>query len=82
MLYYKQWVNETARQEVGVWTRELTDAVIESNGTYYLPYQMHQTEDQFKKAYPRSEEFFALKRKYDPDNKFRNRCGTNTTRKA
>ncbi len=73
VLYYKQWVNEGARQEVGNWTRELTDAVLESNGTYYLPYQMHQTEEQFKQAYPRSEEFFALKRKYDPDNKFRNR---------
>jgi FAD/FMN-containing dehydrogenase len=73
VLYHKQWNNETARQEVGAWTRELIDAATDCGGTYYLPYQMHATEAQFKKAYPRAEEFFALKRKCDPENKFRNR---------
>jgi len=73
VLYYKQWVNEAARQEVGVWTRELIDAALESGGTYYLPYQLHASDAQFKQAYPRSDEFFALKQKHDPDNKFRNR---------
>lgn len=73
VLYYKQWNHEKARQDVGIWTRELIDAALESNGTYYLPYQLHATDAQFRKAYPRSDEFFALKRKYDPDNKFRNR---------
>ncbi len=73
VLYYKQWNNEKARQEVGVWTRELVDAALESGGTYYLPYQMHATDAQFKQAYPRSDEFFALKQKYDPTQKFRNR---------
>lgn len=73
VLYYKQWNNEEARQKVGTWTRELVDAALESGGTYYLPYQMHATDAQFKQAYPRSDEFFALKQKYDPDNKFRNR---------
>ncbi len=73
VLYYKQWNNEEARQKVGTWTRELVDAAIESGGTYYLPYQMHATDAQFKQAYPRSDEFFSLKKKYDPDSKFRNR---------
>ncbi|MGH8720794.1 MAG: hypothetical protein ACREU4_02340, partial [Burkholderiales bacterium] len=39
----------------------------------YLPYQPHATPEQFLKAYPRAPEFFALKKKLDPENRFRNK---------
>jgi FAD/FMN-containing dehydrogenase len=73
VVYYKQGVDEAARREVGVWTRELIDAALAVGGTYYLPYQIHATDEQFRRAYPRADEFFALKRRYDPDYRFRNR---------
>ena len=72
VLYYKQRTRENARNRVAVWTRELIDAVLEVGGTYYLPYQAHARPDQFHRAYPRAREFFALKRKLDPEFRFRN----------
>lgn len=73
VLYYKQGTDAESRRKVGVWTRELVDAALSAGGTYYLPYQPHATEAQFLKAYPRAPEFFALKRKLDPQNRFRNK---------
>jgi SAM-dependent methyltransferase len=73
VLYYKQRVSEAACREVAVWTRELVDAALSCNGSYYLPYQPHATIEQFNKAYPGSEKFFKLKAKLDPDYKFRNK---------
>lgn len=72
VLYYKQRVRDNAKTRVGVWTRELIDAALACGGTYYLPYQPHATEEQFHAAYPRAKELFALKRKYDPQFRFRN----------
>ena len=72
VIYYKQGTDDPAKQAVGVWTRELTDAALSVGGSYYLPYQLHATEEQFLRAYPRAGEFFALKKRLDPTNKFRN----------
>jgi FAD/FMN-containing dehydrogenase len=72
VVYYKQGTSKAGRQEVGVWTRELVDVALSLGGSYYLPYQLHATEEQFLRAYPRALEFFELKRRIDPANKFRN----------
>jgi len=53
--------------------RELIDAALSVDGSYYLPYQVHATAGQFSTAYPRSNEFFALKAHLDPEDKFRNK---------
>lgn len=71
VLYYKQRTRNNARERVGVWTRELIDAVIACGGTYYLPYQLHATHEQFHRAYPRAQELFALKKQLDPDYRLR-----------
>jgi len=73
VLYYKQGTSEEARREVAAWTRKLIDAAIEQGGTYYLPYQILATPEQFHSAYPDADRFFELKRRVDPTNKFRNR---------
>ena len=73
VLYYKQGTSDADRQAVGVWTRELIDAATALGGAYYLPYQIHATESQFRAAYPRADEFFALKARLDPTDKFRNK---------
>jgi SAM-dependent methyltransferase len=72
VLYYKQRVRPNARDRVAVWTRELVEAALSVGGTYYLPYQPHATPAQFLRAYPRAGEMFALKRRLDPDFRFRN----------
>ena len=72
VVYYKQGTGSEDRKRVGMWTRELIDAVVNVEGTYYLPYQVHATEEQFHRAYPRAKEFFALKQRVDPNYRFRN----------
>lgn len=72
VLYYKQRTRDNAINRVGVWTRELIDAVVRCGGTYYLPYQPHATHAQFHAAYPRARELFALKKTLDPDYRLRN----------
>jgi FAD/FMN-containing dehydrogenase len=73
VLYYKQGTSDADRREVGAWTRELIAAAIEQGGTYYLPYQIWATPEQFHAAYPDANRLFDLKRRVDPTNKFRNR---------
>jgi FAD/FMN-containing dehydrogenase len=73
VIYYKQGVSAAAQKAVGEWTRELIDAALANGGTYYLPYQLHATREQFRRAYPRAEELFALKRRLDPAYRFRNK---------
>ncbi len=72
VLYYKQRTRDNARERVGVWTRELIEAVLAVEGTYYLPYQIHATAEQFHRAYPRAREYFAMKHRLDPDYRLRN----------
>ncbi len=73
VLYYKQGTSEADKKAVGVWTRELIDAALSVNGSYYLPYQNFATPSQFHRAYPGYREFFAIKQRVDPTDKFRNK---------
>jgi FAD/FMN-containing dehydrogenase len=73
VVYYEQGTTDKAREKVGVWTREMIDQVLSVGGRYYLPYQIHATDQQFQKAYPRFEEFFTVKNSVDPENRFTNR---------
>lgn len=72
VIWYKQGTTEIDKSKVAVWTRELIDAVTSLNGSYYLPYQPHATREQFHKAYPNAQKLFEIKKKLDPDYKFRN----------
>lgn len=73
VVYHEQGTIDAAREAVGAWTRQLIDAALAEGGSYYLPYQIHATRAQFLAAYPRADEFFAVKRRVDPQYKFRNR---------
>ena len=72
VLYYKQGTDAACCEAVAVWTRELIDAALSCDGTYYLPYQPHGRLDQFQAAYPRADKRFALKQKLDPNYRFKN----------
>lgn len=73
VVWYKQRVDADGQRRVAAWTREMADAALASGGSWYLPYQPHATPEQFARAYPRAPEFFALKRREDPGNRFRNK---------
>jgi len=72
VVYYRQGTDKNAKEAVKKWSVEMIDAVISEGGTYYLPYQIFASKEQFNSAYPHSDKFFALKRKVDPDYRFRN----------
>lgn len=50
----------------------LVAQALDNGGTFYLPYQQHYTRGDLARAYPRIDEFFALKRRYDPELRFMN----------
>ena len=51
-------------------TRQLVDAALEFEGTYYLTYQLYPTPEQLHRAYPNARHAFERKRFYDPDEIF------------
>lgn len=73
VVYYRQGTTAQDREHVKAWSREMIDAVISEGGSYYLPYQLHATTEQFHSSYPHAEEFFALKKKLDPTYRFSNK---------
>lgn len=52
--------------------RKMIDITLDHEGSYYLPYYHYASKDQLRKAYPRTEEFFKMKNKYDPEHLFMN----------
>jgi len=53
-------------------TRALIERVLSIGGSFYLPYRLHATCDQFTRGYPGASDFAAAKRRYDPRHLFRN----------
>jgi FAD/FMN-containing dehydrogenase len=72
VMFFSQRRTGAADEDMEQMTRELIDAALQSGGRYYLPYRLHASDDEFRAAYPQAEDFFRLKRKYDPDNLFAN----------
>ncbi len=61
-----------AEPAMEAFTRAMIDAALDCGGRYYLPYRLHATPEQFRRAYPQAATFFARKREYDPAGLFRN----------
>ncbi len=76
VLLFVQERTAEGERNMQVLTRELIDAALEHDGRYYLPYRLHATAEQFRRAYPKAREFFELKRKYDPSELFQNQFYT------
>lgn len=76
VVYYTQPYEKSKKEknlaQAQEWTREVIAEVERLGGSFYLPYQVYATRDQFNRAYPRHQEFFNLKRRYDPEGKFNN----------
>lgn len=52
--------------------REMINVTLDHGGSYYLPYFGYPTKAQMQEAYPKTEEFFELKDRFDPDHRFMN----------
>ena len=76
VVYYRQGTDQVAKDGVRAWSRDMIDAALSVGGSYYLPYQVQATKQQFAAAYPRHREFFKLKQRLDPDYRFRNALWT------
>lgn len=72
VLYYYQPSSEDALEHSKNWTRELIRSVISHSGSYYLPYRIVASAEEFKRAYPGSAEYFRIKSEVDPTYKFNN----------
>lgn len=70
--YINMQNNSKGIRKAELWTRELINSAISCDGTYYLPYQLHATKNQFKLVYPRYKELLTIKNKVDPDRLFTN----------
>ena len=70
VIYYRQGTDSAAQQQTDRWSQQLIDAAIKHGGSYYLPYQLSGSVEQFHQAYPQAERFFQLKQQYDPDSRF------------
>ena len=73
VVYYRQGRSPTDIEGVHAWSSDMIDAATALGGAYYLPYQVLESPEQFHAAYPRADEYFALKARVDPGNRFRNR---------
>lgn len=72
VLYHKQRTFDSAEDGARRWTRALIDAALAHGGRYYLPYRLHATPEQFRRAYPEARRFAAIKRRWDPLGRLRN----------
>jgi FAD/FMN-containing dehydrogenase len=71
MLFVQQRTTE-AEDDMRAMTTYLIAHVLALGGSYYLPYRLHASREQFRQAYPRLDEFVQAKRRYDPRLRFRN----------
>lgn len=72
VMLYNQATTAQAEEEMKRCTQKLIDIAVALKGAYYLPYRLHASKEQLNKAYPMAEEFFRLKKKYDPQEIFQN----------
>lgn len=72
VMLFVQARSPTGEAHMAAMTRDLIQAAIDLDGRYYLPYRLHATVEQFERAYPGAQDFFDLKRRYDPDALFQN----------
>jgi FAD/FMN-containing dehydrogenase len=72
VLLFNQPLTPEADVKLEAATREIVEASLALGGSYYLPYRLHATPDQFRRAYTGSARFFEGKARYDPSGLFQN----------
>jgi FAD/FMN-containing dehydrogenase len=72
VMSFNQRRSADAEQPMQAMTRALIDAAIALGGTFYLPYRLHASAEQLRRAYPAWDTALRAKSRYDPDGVFRN----------
>ena len=72
VLLINQGTDAKSIEDTGRVVRNMIDVTLDHGGSYYLPYFGYPTKEQMAEAYPRTSEFFDLKKEYDPSGRFMN----------
>jgi FAD/FMN-containing dehydrogenase len=73
VLYFNVRFNDRENEILKKTTTDLISVVENVGGTYYLPYQLFYSREQLRRGYPEIDEFFSIKKKYDPIGLFSNK---------
>jgi FAD/FMN-containing dehydrogenase len=72
VMSFLQERSASGEERMQTMTRELIDAAIAAGGSFYLPYRLHATNEQLRRAYPNWEAAMQAKDRYDPKHIFQN----------
>lgn len=72
VMLFSQEMTARGEADMARMTRDLIDRVLDIGGSYYLPYRLHATGAQFRRAYAQLDAFVAGKRQIDPELRFKN----------
>lgn len=72
VLYLNQPTTPDGNARMHRLTSDLIDLTAKHGGRFFLPYQLHYTPNQLRRAYPEISAFFAAKDRWDPDGVFSN----------
>jgi FAD/FMN-containing dehydrogenase len=71
-LYFNQRTDAEGNARMAQLTSDLIDLAHAYGGRFFLPYQLYYTPEQLERSYPQIRDFFAQKRKWDPEGRFSN----------
>jgi FAD/FMN-containing dehydrogenase len=72
VLYINQPTDAEGNERMARLTSDLIDLTAGEGGRFFLPYQLYYTPAQLVRAYPEIRDFFAAKRRWDPEGRFSN----------
>ena len=72
VLYFNQRTDADGNVKMARLTSDLIDLAHAKGGRFFLPYQLHYGPQQLADSYPEIRDFFAAKRKWDPESRFSN----------
>jgi FAD/FMN-containing dehydrogenase len=72
VLYINQETSAAGHAKMKQVTQDLIDLTIAHNGRFFLPYQLHYTNEQLLESYPEVTDFYKRKELYDQRNLFTN----------
>jgi FAD/FMN-containing dehydrogenase len=72
VLYVNQRTDVAGNAKMARLTSDLIDLTLAHHGRFFLPYQLYYSPQQLERSYPEIRSFFAAKRKWDPEGRFRN----------
>ncbi len=72
VLYINQSTDAAGTERMARLTGDLIDLTHQHGGRFFLPYQLHYTAAQLARSYPEIGDFFAAKRRWDPEGRFGN----------